>query len=110
MPSRYEPCGLNQMYSLTYGTIPVVCATGGLDDTIVQFDPVTGEGNGFRFGESTAAAFLQAIGQALALYPEKALWPRLITNAMTADFTWDRSAREYEQIYRRAAEKKGGQQ
>ncbi|PTL35166.1 glycogen synthase GlgA [Candidatus Methylomirabilis limnetica] len=109
MPSRYEPCGLNQMYSLAYGTIPVVCATGGLDDTIVQFDPVTGEGNGFRFEKSTTTAFLQAIGQALALYPEKALWPRLITNAMTADFTWDRSAREYERLYRRAAEKKGEQ-
>ena len=95
------------MYSLAYGTIPVVCATGGLDDTIVQFDPVTGEGNGFRFEKSTTTAFLQAIWQALALYREKALWPRLITNAMTADFTWDRSAREYEQLYRRAAEKKG---
>jgi len=110
MPSRYEPCGLNQMYSVAYGTIPVVRATGGLDDTIVQFDPVTGDGNGFRFEESTTTAFLQAIWQALALYREKALWPRLITNAMTADFTWDRSAREYERLYRRAAEKKDGQQ
>ncbi|MDE2059461.1 MAG: glycogen synthase GlgA [candidate division NC10 bacterium] len=110
MPSRYEPCGLNQMYSLAYGTIPVVRATGGLDDTIVQFDPVTGQGNGFKFEEASGAAFLQAIWQALALYREKALWPRLITNAMTADFTWDRSAREYERLYRRAAEKKGGQQ
>ena len=109
MPSRYEPCGLNQMYSLAYGTIPVVHATGGLDDTIVQFDAVTGEGNGFRFEEATAAVFLQAIRQALALYREKVLWRRLITNAMAADFTWDRSAREYEQLYRRAAEKKGGQ-
>ncbi|MGB4781939.1 glycogen synthase GlgA [Candidatus Methylomirabilis sp.] len=110
MPSRYEPCGLNQMYSLAYGTIPVVHATGGLDDTVVPFDPATGQGNGFRFEESTATAFLQAIQQALALYREKVLWSRLLTNAMTADFTWDRSAREYEQLYRRAAEKKGGQQ
>jgi starch synthase len=109
MPSRYEPCGLNQMYSLAYGTIPVVRATGGLDDTIVHFDPATGHGNGFKFEEPTATAFLQAIWQALALYREKALWPRLVTNAMTADFTWDRSAREYEQLYRRAVEKTRGQ-
>lgn len=109
MPSRYEPCGLNQMYSLAYGTIPVVRATGGLDDTIVHFDPATGQGNGFKFEEATATAFLQAIWQALALYREKALWPRLITNAMMADFTWDRSAREYEQLYRRAVEKTRGQ-
>jgi len=102
MPSRYEPCGLNQMYSLAYGTIPVVRATGGLDDTIVQFDLQTGQGNGFRFEEASAAAFLQAIRQALALFSEKAQWGRLIRNAMAADFTWDRSAREYEQVYRRA--------
>ncbi|CBE69631.1 MAG: glycogen synthase GlgA [Candidatus Methylomirabilis oxygeniifera] len=105
MPSRYEPCGLNQMYSLAYGTIPVVRATGGLDDTVVRFDPETGQGNGFKFEDATAPAFLQAIRQALALYRKKAPWPRLITNAMTADFTWDRSAGEYEQFYRRAVEK-----
>lgn len=109
MPSRYEPCGLNQMYSLAYGTIPVVRATGGLDDTVVRFDPVTRQGNGFKFEEATAAAFLQAIWQALALYRERALWPVVMTNAMTADFTWDRSAGEYEQLYRQAIEKKGGQ-
>ncbi len=102
MPSRYEPCGLNQMYSLAYGTIPVVRATGGLDDTIVQFDPETGTGNGFRFEEATTGAFLQAVRQAVALFPEKAQWHRLVANAMAADFTWDRSAEEYEQVYRRA--------
>lgn len=109
MPSRYEPCGLNQMYSLAYGTIPVVRATGGLDDTVVQFDPVTGQGNGVKFQEATTTAFLQAIWQALELYREKALWLQIITNAMTADFTWNRSAGEYEQLYRRAVEKKGRQ-
>jgi starch synthase len=109
MPSRYEPCGLNQMYSLAYGTIPVVRATGGLDDTVVQCDPVTGQGNGFKFEEAAATAFLQAIRQAVASYRDKTLWPRLITNAMMADFTWERSAGEYEQLYRRAVEKKGGQ-
>jgi starch synthase len=107
MPSRYEPCGLNQMYSLTYGTIPIVCATGGLDDTVVQFDPATGRGNGFKFEEADAAAFLQAIRQALKLFPDKAQWGRLIANAMAADFTWDRSAREYEEVYRRALLKRG---
>jgi starch synthase len=103
MPSRYEPCGLNQMYSLAYGTIPVVRATGGLDDTIVQFDPETGKGNGFKFEEASAGAFLQAIRVAVALFQEKAQWSRLVTNAMAADFTWDRSAEEYEQVYRRAS-------
>ncbi|MBI3779624.1 MAG: glycogen synthase, partial [candidate division NC10 bacterium] len=102
MPSRYEPCGLNQMYSLAYGTISIVRATGGLDDTIVQFDPETGTGNGFRFEEASAGAFLQAIRQAVTLFRERAQWNRLVANAMAANFTWDRSAEAYEQVYRRA--------
>jgi len=107
MPSRYEPCGLNQMYSLAYGTIPVVRATGGLDDTIVTFDPETGRGNGFKFDEATAAAFLQSIMQALALFSQKAHWGRVVANAMAGNFTWDRSAREYEQLYRRSLATRG---
>jgi starch synthase len=107
MPSRYEPCGLNQMYSLAYGTIPVVRATGGLDDTIVTFDPATGRGNGFKFDEATAAALLQSIMQALALFSQKAHWGRVVANAMAGNFTWDRSAREYEQLYRRSLAKRG---
>jgi starch synthase len=107
MPSRYEPCGLNQMYSLAYGTIPVVRATGGLDDTIVTFDPETGRGNGFKFDEATAAALLQSIKQALALFSQKAHWGRVVANAMAGNFTWDRSAREYEQLYRRLLAKRG---
>ncbi len=106
MPSRYEPCGLNQMYSLTYGTIPVVRATGGLDDTIDQFDSATGRGNGFKFKEASAAALFQSIRQAVALFHQKADWNRMVANAMAADFTWDRSAREYEQLYRRALAKR----
>ena len=106
MPSRYEPCGLNQMYSLAYGTIPVVRATGGLDDTIVQFDPVTGVGNGFRFAEARADAFLDAIRSALGVFHDKTLWARVVANAMTADFTWNRSAREYEQLYHRGLQHK----
>jgi starch synthase len=107
MPSRYEPCGLNQMYSLAYGTIPVVRATGGLDDTIDQFDSATGRGNGFKFEEASAAALFQSIRQAVALFHQKADWNRMVANAMAADFTWDRSAREYEQLYRRSLAKRG---
>jgi len=106
MPSRYEPCGLNQMYSLAYGTIPVVRATGGLDDTIDQFDSATGQGNGFKFQEASAAAFFLSIRHALALFRQKADWNRLVANAMAANFTWERSAREYEQVYRRALAKR----
>jgi starch synthase len=106
MPSRYEPCGLNQMYSLAYGTIPVVRATGGLDDTIVQFDPATGRGNGFKFLDATPGAFFDALRQALSLFPEKVHWDRLVANAMGADYTWDRSAREYERLYRLALAKR----
>jgi starch synthase len=100
MPSRYEPCGLTQMYSLAYGTIPVVRATGGLDDTIQPFNPETGAGNGFKFGEATAAAFLTSLRQALALYRQPDQWMRLIRNAMACDYSWDRSAQEYERLYR----------
>jgi starch synthase len=109
MPSRYEPCGLNQMYSLAYGTIPIVRATGGLDDTIVPFDPDTGEGNGFKFREPSEAALLEAIRTALDVFGRKAQWGRLVANAMAADFTWDRSAGEYERLYRMALRRKGPQ-
>jgi starch synthase len=110
MPSRYEPCGLNQMYSLLYGTIPVVRATGGLDDTVVPFDPTTGEGNGFKFTEATAEGLLRAVRGALACYRNRPLWNRLVQNAMAADFSWTRSAQEYVQVYRRAiAKRRGGE-
>jgi starch synthase len=108
MPSRYEPCGLNQMYSLLYGTIPVVRATGGLDDTIVPFDPRSGEGNGFKFTEATAEALLAAVREALACYRNRPIWHRVIQNAMGADVSWSRSAREYVQVYRRAIAKRRG--
>jgi starch synthase len=101
MPSRYEPCGLNQIYSLRYGTIPVVRATGGLDDTIVEFDPAAGGGNGFKFHDYSAAAMIECIGRALACYRRPAHWRRLVQNAMAADYSWDRSAREYLGLYRR---------
>lgn len=103
MPSRYEPCGLNQMYSLAYGTIPVVRATGGLDDTIQPFDPEAGTGNGFKFAEATADALLLAVNEAVALYHRGERWRRLIQNAMACDFSWKRSATEYDGLYRAIA-------
>lgn len=101
MPSRYEPCGLNQMYSLRYGTVPVVCATGGLDDTVTEFDATTGRGNGFKFAACTPDALLGAVRRALDAYHRPADWRRLITNGMAADFSWRPPARQYLDLYLR---------
>jgi starch synthase len=106
MPSKYEPCGLNQIYSLKYGTIPVVRATGGLEDTIVPYDPATGEGNGFKFIRYDAGELLQQIKGAIHTYHQPDHWIRLVRNAMTADFSWKRSAESYVDLYRKALEKK----
>lgn len=94
MPSRYEPCGLNQIYSLRYGTIPIVRATGGLDDTI-------NETNGFKFQEYSAAALLKTIRSALLAFKDKPKWQQRMKNAMSSDFSWSASAAEYSQLYRR---------
>lgn len=99
MPSRYEPCGLNQIYSLRYGTVPVVRATGGLDDTIEPFDPATGRGTGFKFSEYTGPALLAALQEALAAFADKSSWKRLQTNGMAKDFSWNASALEYGRLY-----------
>jgi starch synthase len=96
MPSRYEPCGLNQIYSLRYGTIPIVRATGGLDDTI-------NERNGFKFREYSGPALLAAIRSALQAFRNPVRWQELIRNAMRCDFSWDASAAEYSALYRRIA-------
>jgi starch synthase len=103
MPSRYEPCGLNQMYSLAYGTIPVVRATGGLDDTIQPFIPGTGNGNGFKFSGTTSDEFLGTVCRAMALYRHPDQWGRLVRNAMACDFSWGRSAKQYEALYEEIA-------
>ncbi len=100
MPSRYEPCGLNQMYSLKYGTIPVVRATGGLDDTIKEFNPQTGEGNGFKFAEYSSKALVEKVERALVVYRKKDIWLKLMKNAMAEDFSWKKSALRYEEIYK----------
>jgi len=99
MPSRYEPCGLNQIYSLRYGTVPVVRATGGLDDTIEPFDPASGRGTGFKFSEYTGPALLAALHEALAAYGDKTAWRRLQANGMAKDFSWNASALEYGRLY-----------
>jgi starch synthase len=103
MPSHYEPCGLNQIYSLRYGTIPVVRSTGGLADTITDYDPATGGGTGFKFTEYSSAALVACIERALDAYRTPAVWRTLIRNAMQADFSWDRSAQAYVDLYRRVS-------
>ena len=100
MPSHYEPCGLNQIYSLKYGTVPVVRATGGLDDTIEAFDPATGNGTGFKFQAYDGAALLVAIRQALHVFRnDPAAWRRIQLNGMSKDFSWQASAIEYARLY-----------
>jgi starch synthase len=101
MPSRYEPCGLNQIYSLKYGTVPVVRATGGLDDTIEPFDAKTGRGTGFKFSEYSGEALLQTVRAALAAFEDKPSWQKLMRNGMGKDFSWNASAREYVRVYER---------
>ncbi len=102
MPSRYEPCGLNQIYSLKYGTVPIVRATGGLDDTIEPWDARTGKGTGFKFTDYTGEALLATIKQALLAYQDPSSWQTLMRNGMVRDFSWGASAREYGKIYERA--------
>jgi starch synthase len=106
MPSRYEPCGLNQIYSLKYGTVPIVRATGGLDDTIENWDPRTGKGTGFKFTEYTGEALLATIRAALQAYKDQKGWQMLMRNGMAKDFSWTASAREYVRIYDRVRQAK----
>ena len=100
MPSRYEPCGLNQMYSMRYGTVPVVRATGGLDDTVEEFHPSSGNGTGFKFAEYDSDALLKTVQRAVAVYADSAAWRKLMKNGMVKDFSWEASARKYIQLYR----------
>ena len=102
MPSRYEPCGLNQIYSLRYGTVPVVRATGGLDDTISQFDPRTLQGNGFKFEAYNGKALLESLRQALRVFREPKAWRALQLNGMGQDFSWKTPAAAYVTIYEAA--------
>jgi starch synthase len=101
MPSKYEPCGLNQIYSLKYGTVPIVRATGGLDDTIEPWDSRTGKGTGFKFSEYNGEALLLTIKEALKAYRDQASWQALMRNGMNKDFSWNASAKEYFRVYER---------
>ncbi len=101
MPSRYEPCGLNQMYSLRYGTVPVVRATGGLADTVRPFDPRTGQGTGFVFHDYEPEALYDALVRGLAVFRTPRAWRRVQKNGMRKDFSWQRSALEYIKVYKR---------
>ena len=106
MPSLYEPCGLNQLYSLAYGTIPIVRATGGLADTVVDATPVAladGKANGFVFSEPTPTALAAAIRRALDAWPDRAAWSSMVRAAMEADWTWDRVALAYRRLYEEIA-------
>jgi len=102
MPSRYEPCGLNQMYSLRYGTVPVVRRTGGLADTVRDWEPATGQGNGFTFGAFGRDPFLAAVQRALVAYRDPAAMRRLRANGMSSDFSWAGPALQYRAAYEAA--------
>ena len=101
MPSLYEPCGLNQMISLKYGTTPVVRATGGLDDTIQQWSPRTGKGNGFKFKPYTADDLVKTVRVALSVFSRPKEWQQLLHNGMAEDHSWSASAAEYQELFRR---------
>lgn len=104
MPSLFEPCGLNQMYSLRYGSVPVVRATGGLDDTVEDFDRSSGTGNGFKFGPYSASAMLEKISEALYCYAEPEVWKQIQLNGMRVDNSWQAAAQKYLELYRATAQ------
>ena len=107
MPSRYEPCGLAQLIALRYGAGPVVRRTGGLADTVTEFDPARRTGTGFLFDALSADALLDAVRRAAAAFSRPELWGALVRNAMTEDFSWDASAREYAQLYKKVLRPQG---
>jgi starch synthase len=105
MPSKYEPCGLNQMYSLKYGTVPVVRATGGLADSIKKFDPLTGQGTGFVFSGYTKEEMLKAISDAVETFSDKKTWKDIQIQGMKEDFSWSKIALKYLELYDTAHKK-----
>jgi starch synthase len=100
MPSKFEPCGLNQMFSLRYGTVPVVRSTGGLNDTVKNWNRASGKGNGFVFKKPGPAALAGALRKAVKTYSKKGEWKKIVQNGMKADHSWEASAAEYEKLYR----------
>jgi starch synthase len=101
MPSRFEPCGLTQMYALRYGSAPVVRATGGLRDTVAEFDPARGTGNGFVFEKFAADEMLAALDRMTATFENRNSWNRLMTNCFAADFSWEHAAVQYGEWFSR---------
>jgi starch synthase len=99
MPSQYEPCGLNQMYSMRYGTVPIVRATGGLDDTVENYNAQDGTGTGFKFHEYRAGALLDKIREALYFYSKPEIWRQIQLNGMALDNSWDAAAKKYIGLY-----------
>jgi starch synthase len=99
MPSKYEPCGLNQMYSMRYGTVPVVRATGGLDDTVEDYTG-NGKGTGFKFEKYDSKELMKIIQRALKVFQQPEEWKRLMRNGMMQDFSWENSARKYINLYK----------
>jgi starch synthase len=102
MPSRYEPCGLGQLIALRYGTVPLVRKTGGLADTVRDYNPKTGRGTGFVFEEYAAPALVECLRRAITLYGDAKKWRLLIKSCMQQDFSWEHSAEEYTKVYRKA--------
>ena len=100
VPSRYEPCGLTQLYAMRYGTVPVVRKTGGLADTVSHYDPATGDGTGSVFEHADVTGLVWGLTTALGWYDDKRAWRRLVANALAADFSWERQSGEYEALYR----------
>jgi starch synthase len=99
MPSNYEPCGLNQLYSMKYGTVPIVRATGGLEDSVNEFDQDTEKGNGFKFTSNNTSEIMLVIRKVLALYQDKKIWRHIQQNGMVLDFSWEIVAPEYIKLY-----------
>ena len=105
MPSRYEPCGLGQMIALRYGTVPLVRKTGGLADTVEDYNLETGRGTGFAFSEYSPEALTKCVRRAIAVYNDKKKWRLLMQSGMNQDFSWERSAKEYIKVYRKTLNK-----
>jgi starch synthase len=105
MPSKYEPCGLNQMFSLKYGTVPVVRETGGLADSIKKYDAATGEGTGFVFTDYTKEDLLKAVSEAIEIFANKNIWHKIQVKGMKEDFSWNKAANKYIDLYQTALNK-----
>lgn len=101
MPSLYEPCGLSQIFSLRYGTVPIVRETGGLKDTVMPYNEYTGEGTGFTFTNYNAHEMLDAVKRAISCYGQKDIWENIVKRGMKQDFSWNKSAKEYLDLYKK---------